>query len=209
MAKQTNKQIYTALYIQIEAKIKEVINDHYPNGLPKEFYSVLPKGNIEPYIIYGAMIYTGHYDIEKPTRKDIESINNFRINFPKYEKSDIYLKYRMQGNGYTTSGAVKVDDIFKKFHTSLNEAIAESEKRIEKLKSEQALLDTGNYIRCQRCTKVVATTESKTSVIIGRGRKQVWNSWKGRMEDKACVTQTSMVFCSGECAAHEQMSREG
>lgn len=62
---------------------------------------------------------------------------------------------------------------------------------------------------CRYCRKQVPTDSLIEETIIGRGRKTVWNSWKGIYENKACVTKERLKFCSGQCAANEQMSREG
>lgn len=62
---------------------------------------------------------------------------------------------------------------------------------------------------CTYCRKQVPTESMVEHTIIGRDRKQVWNSWKGKYESKACLVTLRMKFCSGVCAGNEQMSREG
>lgn len=53
---------------------------------------------------------------------------------------------------------------------------------------------------CQRCRKQVLTETLLQRTIIGRSRNN---------RGEAIITNESMAFCSEECAAHEQWSREG
>jgi len=66
-----------------------------------------------------------------------------------------------------------------------------------------------NTVTCSRCRKEILVSQSITKTIIGRGRKQVYDSWKKKYVNKACVTKESMIFCSDSCYSCEQMSREG
>jgi hypothetical protein len=66
-----------------------------------------------------------------------------------------------------------------------------------------------NHFACRYCRVQTPNEKKFTSTIIGRDRKQVWNSWKGRYESKAYCTNETLDFCSPTCASHEQFSREG
>jgi radical SAM protein with 4Fe4S-binding SPASM domain len=210
--RQTNKKIYDELYRCVQRGVDEVVKREYPNGLPKEFYQVVPAGSVVTYEITGAIIYTGFYENEKPTKKDIEAINNLRLCFPSYSKADIYLhyKYTYGDNNAYASGSQKETDFLKYgFILDHEQALAKAKEITDLRTHEDQLLSNGDYVRCEKCRKVVLKTQSIKHNIIGRGRKQTWNSWKNRYEDKACVTTTLMTFCSGQCAGNEQMSREG
>ncbi len=150
----------------------------------------------------------------KVSNECIAKLIEFFDSLPEMKDEHIYFHYR-SGNTwhslttseppkYKSTSAFSYKD-FKEGKVSL-----EIEPLIPELERRQyeAILREGNFW-CGYCRKQFPLAQKVTSNIIGRGRKQVWNSWKGRMEDKACVTTTMMEFCSGTCAGNEQMSREG
>lgn len=104
---------------------------------------------------------------------------------------------------YGAEGAEQYDKI--------NETFVFEPSRLEERAKElkELFAPREGYTPCKYCGKQVQTENMIESTIIGRGRKQVWSSWKGRYESKACVTKEQYKFCSKQCAAYEQMSREG
>lgn len=64
-------------------------------------------------------------------------------------------------------------------------------------------------VKCDRCRKEVTKSSAVMSEITYRDREMKWDSWKKRYVSKAVVKSRIMTFCSGECAAHEQMAMEG
>lgn len=207
--RQTNKQIYDELYRCVQRGVQEQVVKHFPNGLPDELYKVVPAGRVVTYKVTGALIYTGHYQNQKPTKKDIEAINSFRLSFPEYKFEDIVIQYTSVGEKYNSSSGVRANIMYEEFFKTLDHAQAKADEVKAIADDKAAKLATGDYIECKYCRKVVLKSQSVNHNIIGRGRKPVWNSWKNRYEDKACVTQEVHAFCSGQCAGNEQMSREG
>jgi hypothetical protein len=135
-----------------------------------------------------------YYSGKKPTREDvrkIESIYYNQICDAKY----LRLVYDNAGNHYDLKRIEEDKYLF------LNKCDAEKlAKEInDRIKHEEHLLANGHE-RCQRCRKVVPANEIVPHTIIGRSRNAF---------GKAIVTQEPMKFCSGTCAGHEQMSREG
>lgn len=195
---------WNELQTLIEQKEYEFVNQQ--EGLPTEFYEVYPNRqlNIKPvvkvvHINYDQLV---NYSGKKPGRDDLRNLQSKYYNLLLDKK---HLRFRYdQYNGY---GLEQVDNTRLFIDKSMAEAKAK--EITDRITEEERLLAGDDHDRCQRCRKVVPKSQIVNHTIIGRGRKQVFNSWKGKYEDKACVTQELMKFCSGECATHEQYSREG
>lgn len=152
------------------------------------------------YIVEGRNIYPPYYDkAKRPSKNVIISYLEY-IESIKTAQQIAYINYRDMG-----SGAFKYIDLINEPHFAFNESDLKEES--ERLKSIYGPKE--NHIACGYCGKQTPDEKLVHSTIIGRGRKEVWNSWKSRYENKACVTHEPMKFCSGTCASNEQMSREG
>lgn len=146
-------------------------------------------------LIYAPYIESG----KRPTKIFIDAYSEFLERIQKSEKI-LFVNYKDFG-----SGAFKYNEILPSKGLAFNEIDLkdESERRNELYAPKE------NHTACCYCRKQTPNDKIIESTIIGRGRKQVWNDWKKRYEDKACVTQDKLKFCSGTCAGNEQMSREG
>lgn len=190
-----------------EQLIAERENEYVKNTFtnpPIELYSVSPRGQIRKLSFTYLSYYRGKYFgfNKRPTKVDVELIKEYHESSPELLPEKIFWHWK-EGN---SSSAIKMTEI--KNYFSKEQAEIKSLEIIEKHNEELVLLEN-DHSRCGYCHKVFPNSTMIKSNIIGRGRKQTWNSWKGIYEDKACVTQTVMSFCSRKCAGNEQMSREG
>lgn len=186
---------WNELQTLIEQKEQEFISQQ--EGLPTEFYEVYPNGklNVKPVLKVVHINYDQYvsYSGKKPSRDDLQKLQSKYYNLLLDEK---HLRFRYdQYNGY---GLEQIDNVTLFIDKSVAEIKAK--EITDRIAEEERLLAGGGYDRCQRCSKVVPKEQIITSTIIGRDR----NAY-----GKAIVTQTPMRFCGGECAAHEQWSREG
>jgi hypothetical protein len=146
-------------------------------------------------LIYAPYIESG----KRPSKIFIVTYSEFLERIEKAVKI-LFLNYKDIG-----SGAYKYNEIIPSKGLAFNEIDLkdESERRNELYAPKD------NHTACCYCHKQTPNDKLIESTIIGRGRKQTWNSWKNIYEDKACVTQDKLKFCSVSCAGNEQMSREG
>lgn len=145
-------------------------------------------------------IYPPYLDKGKrPTNLLVIQLAEYLEIIQKCEKS-IYVGYKEFG-----SGAYNYFDIL----VEKGIAFQASELEQESKRRNELYAPREGFTACQYCRKQVPTESMVEHSIIGRGRKQVWNSWRNQYESKSCVTTERMKFCSGKCAGNEQMSREG
>ena len=129
-------------------------------------------------------------------------ISSFFQFFERIENSEkiLFVEYKDFG-----SGAYRYNEIIPEKGIAFNEIdLKEISERRNNLYAPKE-----GHTACAYCNKQTPNDQLIESRIIGLGRKQVWNSWKSRYENKACVTEEKLKFCSGTCAGNEQMSREG
>lgn len=179
----------------IEQKEQEFIDQQ--QGVPTVFYEVTPNGQLsaKPVIkvIHVNPDQYVNFSGKRPNRDDLRNLQSKYYNLVLDAK---YLRFRY--DVYNSYCLGQVDNI----RLFIDKALAEvrSKEITDRIAEENRLLANGDHDRCQRCRKVVPKAQIITSTIIGRDRNAF---------GKAVVTQTPMKFCSGECAAHEQWSREG
>lgn len=157
-------------------------------------------GNHLGYIVEDRNIYPPYCDKEKRPSKNLIISYMEYIESIKIAQQIAYIDYRDSG-----SGAFKYSDLVNEPHF----AFVESDLKEESERLNSIYAPKENHTACGYCGKQTPDDKLVHDTIIGRGRKQVWNSWKSRYENKACVTHEPMKFCSGTCAGNEQMSREG
>lgn len=195
---------WSELRTLIEKKEQEFIDQQ--EGAPTDFYEVTPNGqlNTKPVIkvIHVNPDQYVNFSGKRPNRDDLRNLQSKYYNLVLDAK---YLRFRY--DAYNSYCLDQVDNI--RLFTDKSLAEAKTKEITDRIAEEERLLAGGDHDRCQRCRKVVPKAQIVNHTIIGRGRKAVFNSWKGRYEDKAVVTQEPMKFCSGDCAGCEQMSREG
>jgi hypothetical protein len=189
----------------IEQKTEEFVKSL--TGLPTMVYEVGYNGQLKEIPVLGYEHLNSqqlpYYQGKKPTREDVRKIESVYYNLVLDRK---FVRYKYdQYNSYSQQW---IDDNPRLF-IDRTEASRLAKEISDRIAEENSLLAGGDHDRCQRCRKVVPKAQIINHTIIGRGRKAVYNSWKNRYEDKAVVTHEPMKFCSGECVAHEQMSREG
>ena len=144
------------------------------------------------------------YYAKSPTRKDLEDLMQY---FESAKTSDFVVRINIldQHEKYNSHWSTLYHEVNEVKYLAFNEADLIN---LSVLNKEKYAPREG-YAPCCYCGKQILSEKLITKTIIGRGTKKVWNSWKGQYENKASVTQESLKFCSGQCAAHEQMSREG
>lgn len=179
----------------IDQKEQEFIDQQ--EGLPPVFYEVTPNGQLaaKPVlkVIHVNPDQYVNFSGKRPNRDDLQNLQSKYYNLVLDTK---YLRFRY--DVYNSYCLGQVDNI--RLFLDKSQAEARSKEIIERIAEENRLLSGGDHDRCQRCRKVVPKSQIITDTIIGRGRNA---------SGKAIVTQTPMKFCGGECAAHEQWSREG
>lgn len=197
--------------ISEESRIKDLHLEEFwkENKEPEKLFQVNRLGVIKEiqitgnhlgYLVDGRNIYPPYYDKKKRPSKSLIIAYFEYVENIKTAKKVAYINYRDNG-----SGAFKYNDLITEPHFTFNESDLKEES--ERLKSIYGPKD--NHTPCGYCGKQTPNDKIINSTIIGRGRKEIWNSWKRRYENKAVVTHEPMKFCSGTCAGNEQMSREG
>jgi hypothetical protein len=180
-------------------KIKSFFSQNYQ---PSKVYYCSRLGDINECEVMGFFTrftnVSRPYSNRKPTRLQVEE-------FEKYVKSLETADYKILVLYRTDSGTGNLE--YDKFTGNWAFQPSELEEKAKENKEKYAPRE--GYSPCQYCGKQVPTESLIKAKIIGRGRRQVWNSWKGRYEDKACITEAYLSFCSDQCATNEQMSREG
>ena len=166
-------------------------------GLPTIIYEVTPNGQMIEKPVVKIIHYNNdqrlYFTGKKPNREDVKRIESIFCNLVFDEK---FLRFRYdEYNSYSMEQINTYNLFLDKAH-----AEAKAKEITDRIAEEERLLAGGDHDRCQRCRKVVPKTKIVNHTIIGRSRNT---------SGKAIVTQTSMKFCSGECAGNEQMSREG
>lgn len=149
--------------------------------------------------------YSDHYlSAKKPKTGDVKELQSIVESDRQFDiaKVTVVLKCGIMSTGE------KYLDLGSRFLLSRDSAEKELIRLTEEKENEEHLLANG-HTACGYCRKIVPDSQIVTHKIFGRGRKEVWNSWKNRYESKAYITETYMKFCSGTCAGNEQMSREG
>lgn len=162
--------------------------------MPKVFYEVLRNGELITKHVHGLKYFDQESYLffrgKKPTTDDVNRIMAVAATFtPTIE--GIRVIYDAIGNTYSLIDITERDRLFlvKEQAENLSYVI----KR--KITHEEELLSTGDYIRCDRCRKVVHNDHVHTETM--RNYKMY-----GHMGKKS-------YFCSPTCAAHQQMSLEG
>lgn len=193
-----NELDYRAKEIERE-KIKSFFSQNYQ---PSKVYYCSRLGDINECEVIGFLArfpnISRPYSNKYPTRLQVED-------FEKYVKSIETADYKIHVLYQTDLGSGNLE--YSKFSDNWAFHVSELEEKAKENKEKYAPRE--GYSPCRHCGKQVPTDNLIEETIIGRGRKQVWNSWKGRYDSKAYVTKEPLKFCSKQCAAHEQMSREG
>lgn len=194
-----------------ENRIKEehLIEFWKSNEMPKKLFATNRIGTIREIEVLGSDIdyqkdcirlFSPYYDESKRPTKILVSEYLEYVEKIKTAEQIIYVRYKDSG-----TGCYKYSDLLKEPRLAFNESdLKEESERLKELFAPKE-----NHTACGYCGKQTPNDKLISSTIIGRGRKEVYNSWKGRWESKACVTHEPMKFCSGDCAGSEQMSREG
>ena len=182
--------------LAIEKKQQAFIDQQ--EGLPTVIFQVQHNGVLKEipvvkviHLNYNQRVY---YSGKRPTKEEIRMIQGIYYNLV-LSKEFIRLQY----DNYNSYSMKEIED--NKMMFLVREPAEKLSKEItDHIAEEERLLAVGNHERCQRCRKVVPKSQIIVDNIIGRSRNAF---------GKAIVTQTPMKFCGGQCAAHEQMSREG
>lgn len=150
---------------------------------------------------------------DRVSNDEVKYMREFVESSPEVQREYILMQYKevathtseteWEPRSIRCSGSFRIGKIGVEYFDSFEPLREEVEKA-----QYENVLRPGNF-RCCRCRKQFPESQKVSQRIFGRDRKNVWNSWKGRYESKACVTETMMDFCSGTCAENEQMSREG
>lgn len=186
---------WNELMALIEQKEQEFINKQ--EGMPTVFYEVFPNGNlnIKPVVKIVHNNYDQYVNFlgKRPSSEDLQKLQSKYYNLVLDKK---HLRFRY--DQYNSYGLDQVDNV----RLFIDKSIAEVKAKeiTDRIAEENRLLAGSDHDRCERCRKVVPKAQIVNNTIIGRGRNAF---------GKSVVTQTPMKFCSGECAAHEQWSREG
>lgn len=208
--KETLQQQLERLKVE-EDKVKtshlnELLERH---SKPESLFQIDFYGNVKPieiigfavgYSVNGRSLYPPYIDPKKkPMGVHVKLYAEYIDSLGSAERQ-LLVRYKNIG-----VGLYKLSDITPEKGLAFNEADlqAESTRRRELYAPREGCEP------CAYCRKQTPINQLIKSKIIGRGRKQVWNSWKNRYENKGCVTEEYLKFCSEKCASNEQMAREG
>lgn len=197
----TLKQRWDLAKEKIAGRVKEFL-DSYDGEHFKEFIEVSPNGTITVSECTGIrysdinVSYWHHYG-KNPTTKEVEEIEAVANGQIKFSRSNISFGYhRFSKWGASTTGYYSLLEIETHPMIFTNMKLAE-ELSIEiknRLAQEQEKIDAGTHERCQRCGRLTEVHRIVEHLIFGGAQRGM---------------KTMMRFCSGTCAGHEQMSREG
>lgn len=144
----------------------------------------------------------GLYGKIRPTKLDVAG---FKEELQKFKPNEVVVSYE-----YTDSAKWKCKSGVKFSELNTDHYFTEREPVEPVLQSMiEKYAPRENHFACTYCKMQTPNEKKVTSTIIGRTRKQVWNSWKNRYDSKAVLTNEKLDFCSAHCASSEQMSREG
>ncbi len=179
--------------------IQQVIKDY-----PKKVYKVFPSGNIQELTIIG-LTYSrskNWYFEKRPSKIQVQEIKDFSESKREFDEKKILFNYGYEAGTFKASGAFSFYQLEEYF---TKEGAEKKSKEVKDVKEhEEHLINNCNHVRCQRCSKVVPIENSVSSKIIFQdSRSDAFGRYK------RFVNSRVMNFCSGTCASHEQMSREG
>lgn len=168
--------------------------------VPNAVYQIAGRFNIVELRVTDVKYHSGKnfWFNKKPTRKLVEEIAAWAKADCQFNPENIRIHYTQKFGESTVSGTFKYLELSNYLTKEQAEEKSQTNRAI--FEAEEALISSGSHFRCQRCTKVSAKEQMVKGNIIGRSRDRF---------GKACLTDEPMIFCSGQCAAHEQMSREG
>lgn len=192
-------------YRHYEAIIKAREDDYvydFLNGkdVPLSVFQVYPNGRVKELKIEDIIYQSGKqfWFNKKPTRKVVEEIKLFAEEKYEFSSERISVRYSETFGEGRSSGGFKYSEIDK--YLTREQAEEKSKALIAAREAEEELIKAGTHFRCERCRKVSPNESKVKHNIIGRSRDRF---------GKSCLTNEPMIFCSGTCAGHEQMSREG
>jgi hypothetical protein len=205
MARKTLLQSWNELINRIKEIEKEKLKSFFSqNSQPSKVYYCSHLGDISECDVIGFVPRfininrPSIYSNSKPTRLQVEELERY-VESIETEDYKIHVLYT------TDLGTGNLE--YDKFTDNWAFHPSELEEKARENKEKYAPRE--GYSPCQHCGRQVPTENLIKAKIIGRGCRQVWNSWKRQYENKACITEAYLSFCSNQCAAHEQMSREG
>lgn len=176
---------------------------------PESLFEIDFYGNVKPieiigfavgYSVNGRSLYCPYIDPKKKLTGGHVKLYAEYIDSLSLAEKQLFINYKNFG-----IGSYKLSDITPAKGLAFNE----SELQEESKRRQELYTPREGYEPCAYCKKQTPINQLIQHRIIGRGRKQVWNNWKKRYENKACVTEANLKFCSSQCAGNEQMSREG
>lgn len=216
MKKLTLTEEFRSIETQIEEYKKKEITKMLPET-PKEIFVIEGYEIAKRPVVEAVISREGSGTFNQPaikkraTRKALQEIKDWFEDFKDSPKRIVlHLKWKEYygGSTSTVSSGVDIAKMEKNGYSYTEEALKPALKEKTDTYNKYYKPRDG-HTPCQRCGRQTPSNELIESTIIGRGSKQVFNSWKRRYEHKACVTKERLKFCSPTCAAHEQMSREG
>lgn len=212
MAKVTLQQQWDGLIAQMELIETQHINQFFETfEKPEALFQVGHKGDIEQIKVEGFTVryLNGERTMYRPYLDNGKRPKKVQID-------DLYRYVELMANSdryilvdYQRSNGLKVAYKWLEILPEKGLAFHVSDLEAESNRRRELFAPREGYSPCAYCRRQVPNESLVKHRIIGRGRKPVWNSWKNKWEDKACITEQDLMFCSGTCAAHEQMSREG
>lgn len=209
MAKVTLQQKWDDVKSQIESLKQNYLNDFLRENVnPEKLYRIsgyvieecTVTGFSVSFMKNDRLVQIPHYYGKKPSGWDVEQIASFYNNINDF-KMEVYIQYENYSNICKSSGAYKYKECFEhepgksiNFTAKRDYLIAEAELRRRKFEPREG------HSPCAYCRTQTPNDKLIEDTIIGRGRDRF---------GKACMTKTTLKFCSQQCAANEQMSREG
>lgn len=209
MAKITLQQKWNDVESQIESVKQNYLNDFLRENVNPEKIYRINGYEIEECAVTGfsvsfmkndRLVQTPHYYGKKPSGWDVDQITLFYTNINDLQM-EVYIQYEAYSKIGKLSGAYKYKECFEHDHgksisftANRDYLIAEAEMRRQKFEPREG------YSPCAYCRTQTPNDKLIDDMIIGRGRDRF---------GKACITKTTLKFCSHKCAANEQMSREG
>ena len=192
----TNKEKYNHYKRIVDKNAQEYTDKEFPT-IPKEFYSItnMLGDNVETKTITSVGYSFGYgvnlYEMDKPTRKDVEKAKTMSENMPTFFRENIRFAWKIQKENHKSSGSESLKDIDNGIWNffNLEDAKKECEKRKKKYGKKEG------YVPCAYCSKQV----KEEAVVV---REIIFRTGGG-------IGRSKNNYCSSQCGFHDQCAHEG
>ena len=139
-----------------------------------------------------------YFFTKKPTRKDVERIENYALSDIQFSKDKIRIVCKEISGTYTTTGNRTIEEFERIYYKDKIEAEKKAFETTEKIRTEKELIESGSHHRCCYCHSVKTKENIRFDTIFSPN----WASSGGQSPPRP--------YCRDKnCAVNDQMAHEG